>query len=252
MNTKMVYSTKADKYAKYRWDYAPAAIETIAAITQISPQSIVADIGAGTGILTRHFVGKAGRIYAIEPNFELRQWLTKALGTSPTVSVRDGTAENTKLPHGAVDVITVAQAIHWFDPEPARQEMRRILKAGGWLILIRNYDTGQPEKAQAIGSLMTAEYGADFTVVNERPAGKPNRFYFGHDDFREFTFPFAFRQSWAEFIGALTTASYMPDEDHPLFAKLETKARKIFAQYSHDGAWLVEGETELIIGQPAR
>jgi SAM-dependent methyltransferase len=166
--------------------------------------------------------------------------------------VRDGTAENTKLPHEAVDVITVAQAIHWFDPEPARQEMRRILKAGGWLALVRNHEIGQPEKAQAIGSLMTAEYGADFTAVNERPASKPHRFFFGHDDFQTFAFPFAFRQSWAEFIGALTTASYMPDEDHPLFSKLEAKAREAFAKYSQDGTWLVEGETELIIGRPAR
>ena len=123
MNTKTVYATKAEKYAKYRWDYAPNAIGTVVKITQISPQSTVADIGAGTGILTKHFADKVHRIYAIEPNFELRQWLTKALGKSPTVSVLDGSAENTKLPNNAVDVIAVAQAIHWFDPEPARQDM---------------------------------------------------------------------------------------------------------------------------------
>lgn len=251
MNTKTVYSTKAKKYAKYRWDYASDAIKAIATISQLSAESAIADIGAGTGILTKHFADIVRRIYAIEPNFELRQLLIKGLGALSTVSVLDGSAENTRLSKRAVDVITVGQAIHWFDPEPAKHEMLRILKAEGWLVLLRNHGSGQ-EKDKAIGSLMTEEYGADYAVINERPEEKPNRFYFGNDDFRTLTFPFAFSQSWEEFIGALTTASFMPDEDHPLFGKLETKVKEIFSQYSKDGHWIVDGETELIIGQPLR
>ena len=252
MNSNKVYSTKAEKYASYRWDYSPAAIETIFRLAQISSRSTMADLGAGTGILTKHFEGKVRQIFAIEPNLELRQFLTKALGTSPAVTVLDSTAENTGLPPTAVDLITVAQAIHWFEPEPTRQEMRRILKPEGWLALLRNYGTGQPEKSQSIGHLMAADYGADFTVVNQRPAGKFPRYYFGHDDYRRYTFPFVFSQTWEEFIGSLTSASYMPDEDNPLFPRLEIKAREIFDLYSEDGSWLVEGETELIIGQPSR
>ena len=128
--------------------------------------------------------------------------------------------------------------------------MLRILKADGWLALLRNYGTDQSEKAQAISNLMTKEYGADYSVVTERPEGKPNNFYFGHDDFKKLIFLFSFHQNWEEFIGALMSASFMPDEDHPLFGKFEAKAREIFAQYSLGGRWLVAGETELIIGQP--
>ena len=58
MDTTEVFSSKAEKYAKYRWDYAPQAIQTILEVTQVSRQSSVADIGAGTGILTKHFMGK--------------------------------------------------------------------------------------------------------------------------------------------------------------------------------------------------
>lgn len=249
-NTKTVYSTKAQKYAKYRWDYAASAIEAVAEITQLSSRSTIADIGAGTGILTKHFVNKVQRIYAVEPNVELRQILVRELGLFPSVSVIDGSAEDTGLPDSSVDVITVAQAIHWFDPEPARRELMRILKNDGWLVLLRNYGTDE-ERNQAIESLMRKEYGADFSTVNERSKEDPNPFYFGNDRFQRSTFPFQFSQSWEEFIGALTTAAFMPDEDHPLFGKLETKAKKIFSQYSEDGYWVIEGETELIIGQPA-
>ena len=251
MDTKKVFSTKAEKYAKFRWDYATSAIEAIINITQMSINSTVADIGAGSGILTKHFVAKAQKIYAIEPNFELRQILTRELGAFPSISVMDACAEATKLPDNSVDVITVAQAIHWFDPEPARQEMMRILKGDGWLVLIRNNGANNKQN-KAVRSLMTEEYGANFLVVTERPKEQPVRFYFWNDDFQSFVFPFALQQGWEEFFGTLTTLSFMPDEDHPLFPKLETEAKKVFSQYSNHGYWKVEGETELIIGQPSK
>jgi ubiquinone/menaquinone biosynthesis C-methylase UbiE len=250
MDTKRVFSKKAEKYAKYRWDYATGAIETILNITHMSVNTTVADIGAGSGILTKHFLTTAQKVYAIEPNFELRQILTRELGDFLSVSIMDGSAETTKLLDNSVDVITVAQAIHWFDPEPARQEMMRILKNEGQLVLLRNYGTNQ-EKYEAIKSLWKEEYGVNFSVMTERPKEKPSSFYFRNNDFQTYVFPFAFQQGWEEFLGTLTTTSFMPDEDHPLFPKLETEAKKVFSRYSNDGYWMVEGETELIIGQPS-
>jgi SAM-dependent methyltransferase len=148
-------------------------------------------------------------------------------------------------------MITVAQAIHWFDPEPARKEMMRILKEEGWLVLVRNYGTNK-EKYEAIRRLMTEEYGADLSVVTGRPKEKPSRFFFGNDDFKTFVYPFRFEQGWEEFLGTLTTTSFMPDEDHPLFPRLEADAKKLFSQFSEGGSWMVEGETEVIIGRPSR
>ena len=251
MDTKTVFSKKAERYAKYRWDYAASAIEAIINKTHMSIHSTLADIGAGTGILTKHFVSKVQKIYAIEPNVELRQILTRELGAFPSIAVMDASAEATELPDNSVDVITVAQAIHWFDPEPARQEMMRILRDDGWLVLIRNHGTNS-EPNKAVQRLMAEEYGANFSVMTERPKEKPSRFYFGNADFQTFVFPFTFQQGWDEFLGTVTTVSFMPDEDHPLFPQLETEAKKVFSQYSKHGYWKVEGETELIIGRPSK
>jgi ubiquinone/menaquinone biosynthesis C-methylase UbiE len=251
MDTKIVYSTKAQKYAKYRWDFAMSAVEAIVEMTHLDNQSVIADIGAGTGILTRHFTNCAHQIYAVEPNQEMRDILIENMADKSNVSVINGCAENTLLANDSVDLITAAQAIHWFDPEPAKKEMLRILKDDGWLVLLRNYPVNQAYN-EAVGSLISEHYGADFSVAAERPKPKPTDYYYGTDHFRTLTFPFHFNQSWKGFIGALTTASFMPDEDHPLFGKLEAKAREVFAQLSRNGMLLVEGETELIIGQPQR
>jgi 16S rRNA A1518/A1519 N6-dimethyltransferase RsmA/KsgA/DIM1 with predicted DNA glycosylase/AP lyase activity len=59
MDTKTLFSMKAERYAKYRWNYANSAIETVINITQMSAHSTLADIGAGTGILTKHFIDRA-------------------------------------------------------------------------------------------------------------------------------------------------------------------------------------------------
>lgn len=253
MNTKTVFSTKAEKYAKYRWDYASNAIKGIIDVAQLSTNSCIADIGAGTGILTKHFIGKAQRIYAIEPNTEMRQILEYELGATPSVSVIDGSAEVTKLPQESVNLITVAQSIHWFEPEPARKEMRRILKTNGWLAILRNYGTDKLNKL--VSGLMTEEYGANFSTTIEKPKEKPIRFYYGNDSFQKMIYPFQFQQDWEGFIGAITSASFMPNENHPFFNKLEDEAKKIFSEYSDNGNLNgmvnVQGETELFIGQPS-
>ena len=80
MDPTEVFSSKAEKYARYRWGYAPEAIQTIFDRAGITQESTVADIGAGTGILTREFVGRVGQIFAVEPNPEMRAILTRQLG----------------------------------------------------------------------------------------------------------------------------------------------------------------------------
>ena len=136
-----LYSTKAEKYAKYRWDYAPDAIAAIFDAVGISDQTVIADLGAGTGILTKHFVGQARLVYAIEPEAEMGAMLEKAVSGNQFCQIINRSAENTGLPAHSVDLITVGQAIHWFEPEAARSEFQRLLKPGGWLAVLRNYGT---------------------------------------------------------------------------------------------------------------
>jgi SAM-dependent methyltransferase len=243
-----VYSTKAHKYAQYRWDYAPQAIRAILDVTQLARESTIADIGAGTGILTRHLAGKVTCVYAVEPNPEMRRMAQVELQQYSSVKVLDGRAEATALPGGSIDLIVVAQAIHWFDPQPTRREFRRILKPDGWLALLRNYGTDEA-LGQELAALSVSENGVQARPGARPPERKPVSYYYGDADFERRVYPFTLQEPWEAFIGSLCSASYMPDEDHPLYPNLERAARRVFDRLSSDGVLAVHGATELYLGQ---
>ncbi len=250
MDSKVIYSSKAAKYAKYRWDYAHPAVQAILDTAGINHDSAVADIGAGTGILTRHFVTKAGQVIGIEPNAEMRKEAEALLAAYPSCRMIDACAESTGLPDHSVDLITAAHAIHWFDPVPARRELFRILKPNGWLAILTN-DATQHAINEAIGQISTPENGVNFEVVEQRPEPKPAAFYFGSGSIKQQAFPFSFEQDFDSFLGAMMSASYMPDETNPCYPKLEKEAREVFSRFSAQGKIQVTGNTVLLIGQPA-
>jgi len=244
METIEVFSSKAEKYAKHRWDYAQA-VQTILDMTQVSHQSCVADIGAGTGILTKHFIGKVKLVLAVEPNAEMRQMAIKALEPYPSCHIIDGRAEATTLSDHSVDLITVAQAIHWFEPRPTRAEFLRILKPGGWLALLRNYGTDH-EAGEMLEKIFPKETDTS-TLMKGRDT--PISFYYGGDDYIKQTFAFTLQETWGEFIGALSTASYAPDEGSPLYADFESAARRVFDRFNTGGLVVSHVVTELCLGQ---
>jgi ubiquinone/menaquinone biosynthesis C-methylase UbiE len=246
METTEIFSTKAEKYARYRWDYAPQAIQRIFEITGIANQSLVADIGAGTGILTRHFVGRCKLVYAIEPNGAMRALAEQALGSIAGCCVLDGRAEATGLAEHSLDLITVAQALNWFDPQPTREEFRRILKPSGWLVDLRNLCTYGSDLDTALQTIYPKE--TDTTAWN-KGRGMPLSFYFDHQDFWQESFVFSQAETWEQFFGSLATASYAPDERSELFGRFEQAAREAFERFRASGMVVSEVETKLCVGR---
>jgi len=244
-----VFSSRAALYAKYRWDYAPQAIQTILDVAQVSGESCVADIGAGTGILAKHFAGKAKHVLAVEPNAAMRQIAAHALRTYPSCQTVDGRAEATTLPDHSVDLITVAQSIHWFEPGPARREFVRVLKRGGWLAILRNHGTDE-ELGAALSEVFDEHRELDteaLMVGRSTPAG----YYYGGNRFVVQTFPFTAHRDWDAFIGSLSTTSSAPDEGSPSYACFVRGARRVFGTFARNGVLESHAATELYLGQLA-
>ena len=129
------FGAAADVYERARPSYPEEAVTWIAERTHLDEGSTIVDVGAGTGKLTRMLVATHARVVAVEPVEAMRAVL---LDRVPGIEVLDGTAEAIPLPDASADAITVAQAFHWFDHERAIPELNRVLKPGGWLVLIWN------------------------------------------------------------------------------------------------------------------
>jgi ubiquinone/menaquinone biosynthesis C-methylase UbiE len=135
-----IFTGKAQAYAAARPGYPD---EAIAYICSLVPKSAVfADIGAGTGKFTELVACRNYELYAVEPNQDMRGELESVLAPYANARIVPGTAEATTLPNVSVDVITCAQALHWFDPHAFAAECRRILRPGGIVITIYNQSPG--------------------------------------------------------------------------------------------------------------
>ncbi len=145
------FEAAAERYERGRPDYPAAAIDRLVAGLGLRPGAVVADVGAGTGKLTRQLLERGLRVVAVEPVGGMRALLAR---TAPGADVRAGQAESLPLDDGGVDGIVAAQAFHWFATAATLSEFARVLRPDGRLGLIWNRrDDGQPLQA-ALGRLL--------------------------------------------------------------------------------------------------
>ncbi|MDR0818118.1 MAG: class I SAM-dependent methyltransferase [Oscillospiraceae bacterium] len=127
----------ADVYEKARPGYAANAIDYI--LSRLAPPNpSFADIGAGTGKLSELLAPRVSRLYAVEPNSDMRSKLIAVLAPFPNAEVINGGAEVTGLPDNSVDAVICAQAFHWFYANAFRRECERVLRPGGQIIIVYN------------------------------------------------------------------------------------------------------------------
>src|SRR5262245_57393509 len=105
------FGAVAADYDRGRPAYPRAVIDRLAAVASVGPGTDVLDLAAGTGKLTRQLAGLGASVVAVEPSAGMRAQFAASV---PGVRVLDGTAEAIPLTDGSVDVVTVAQAFHWF------------------------------------------------------------------------------------------------------------------------------------------
>jgi len=157
------FSSRVGNYVRFRPSYPPQALDVLRQECGLTPDLLVADIASGTGIFTRLLLGNGNRVFGIEPNHKMRHAAEEYLSNYPKFVSVAGTAEATTLAGHSVDLITCAQAAHWFAREKALPELRRILKPGAYLVLIWN---DRRAKGTAFGEdyeRLVVQYGTDFT-----------------------------------------------------------------------------------------
>src|SRR3974390_1220982 len=121
------FSARVGTYVRYRPGYPAEVLELLRRECGLKPQHVVADIASGTGLFTRLLLENGNRVFAVEPNQHMREAGARFLGKHEKLTSVAGTAEDTTLPSASVDLVTAAQAAHWFDRVRARPEFARIL-----------------------------------------------------------------------------------------------------------------------------
>src|SRR5208283_3586678 len=130
------FSDRAGDYAKYRPHYSHEVVEALRRACGLRPEHLIADVGCGPGLLAEIFLGNGNRVIGVEPNREMRVAGENYLAAYPNFSTVAGSAEATNLPDASVDFVLAGQAFHWFRPPETRIEFARILKPGGWAVLV--------------------------------------------------------------------------------------------------------------------
>jgi SAM-dependent methyltransferase len=243
------FSRRVENYLKYRPSYPPAIIPLLETECSLTPQTVIADLGFGTGLLTELFLKHGNRVFGVEPNAEMRAAGERLLANYPNFTSVDATAEATTLPDRSIDLIVAGQAFHWFDRNRTRLEFERILKTGGWAALIWNGFHADTTPLLTGYQQIVLRYGTDYKEVNRELSGMEVEAFFppGKCKFARFTFKQVF--DFEGLKGRLLSASYAPDANHPGFAQMLADLRAVFDANQKEGQIDFDYETEVYYGQ---
>jgi SAM-dependent methyltransferase len=247
MNSTDRFSGRAGCYACHRWDYAAEAVQAVITACSISENSIIADIGSGTGMLTNHFVGRVRTVFAVEPNPDMRSISNHALQAHRSYENINGVSDATTLPDNSVDVITVGRALHWFPPHSTRAEFRRILKPNGTMAVFSVPCTDQA-LLDSLSTVSVKENGWEAAVHENRVSLARLSFYFGHGNFRKLVIPGLVRETWEAFLQRHISFSIAPKRDHPLWSKFERSLFEVFEKHAVGGVLTISNATQVAFG----
>ncbi len=210
---------------------------------------MVADVASGTGIWTRMLLEHGNRVFGVEPNAAMRQAGERLFADFPRFTSVAGTAEETTLSSESVDFVTAAQAAHWFDRARARREFLRILKPGGWLVLLWNERLTDSTPFLRDYEQLLLEYGIDYAEVrHERTTDSVNEFY-DPKPYQQRTFPMRQEFDYAGLEGRLLSSSYAPGPEHAKHAPMLQELRRIFERQAAAGQVAFEYTTRLYFGR---
>jgi SAM-dependent methyltransferase len=242
------FTDRVADYVRYRPDYPTGVLEALRQ-AGLGPGTAVADVGSGTGIFSNLLLESGAEVYAVEPNEAMRRAAEELLGGEPRFHSIAGSAEETGLSAGAVELVTAAQAFHWFDPPTARAEFRRILRPGGMVALVWNSRRERSTPFLAEYEELLKRYGTDYGRVNHRQVdGDRVREFFG-GTVERLTFPHAQALDRGGLRGRLLSSSYTPREGDPARAPMLAALDAIFNRHAAGGAVSIEYETELYLGR---
>ena len=247
------FTNRVSNYLRYRPRYPAAIINLLESECGLTSQSLIADLGSGTGFLSELFLKHGNSVIGVEPNTEMRLAGEAQLAAYPGFSSVNAVAEATTLPEHSIDFVVAGQAFHWFNREQARPEFWRILKPEGWVVLAWNGFRAESSPLMAAYQQLILRHSTDYTEVRRELDDRDLASFFapGVCNFAHFNFQQFFDYQGLE--GRLLSSSFVPEPDDPRYEPMLRDLKEIFAAHQKDGKVAFEYDAELYYGQlPAR
>jgi SAM-dependent methyltransferase len=229
------FSSRVENYVRYRPSYPAAAIELLQRRCGLGPRAMVADIGSGTGILTRLLLPQAAQVAAVEPNDPMRAAAESSLGGNPRFVSVKGTAEATTLAAASIDLLVAGQAFHWFKVGAARVEALRISRPGAWGALLWNEHPSAGSPFLTDYERLLRRYASEYDKVVGSRVDEPAMLEYLGGAMECATFPNQQSFDYAGLLGRLMSSSYAPEPGHPQHEPLLAGLAALFATHQRDG-----------------
>lgn len=250
METTKKFTGKADIYSKYRPHYPQEYINYLVSYNGLTSDKIVADIGSGTGVLTQQLLINNLNVIAVEPNDDMRNIAEKQLNSYSNFVSINGTAESTGLKSYSIDLITVAQAFHWFDKLQFKKECIRILKPNSNVALVWNSRDFSSklviENAEICKDLCPSFKGFSGGIEKNSDVYKQ---FFRDGKYEYHTFRNDLEYNLESFIGRNLSASYAPKNTDSNYDEFVDAITKLFVKYSKNNKIILPNITRSYLGK---
>ncbi|WP_449536373.1 class I SAM-dependent methyltransferase [Ferdinandcohnia sp. Marseille-Q9671] len=243
------FTDKAEIYAKYRPSYPNEYIEYVISEANLTKESMIADIGSGTGILSKQLLEKGYTVIGVEPNDDMRTVAEQTLMPgSRYISVK-AAAESTTLEDNSIDLVTVGQAFHWFHMKKFKLECQRILKQDAKVSLVWNSRDSSSDINKE-SAVVCQQYCPNFKGFSGGMEEKPIPF---HEFFKEGKYDVTFFRNDLEFdvdgfLGRYLSASYSPKENDKEYDSFIAALTDLFDKYSNNGMITIPNITRSYLG----
>ncbi len=243
------FSNRVSDYVRFRPRYPESLIDVLRDRCGLKPGHVVADVGSGTGFLAELFLHHGNTVFAVEPNAPMREAAESLYGTAPGFHSVAGSAEATGLAEASVDLVTAGQAFHWFDADAARREFARILRPGGWVVLVWNERTAAESGFLADYEALLQRHGTDYALVDHRNVDETKlaAFYGGALERTVID-----NVQWLDregLAGRVRSCSYVPAPGEAGYDAMMAELDGVFDTYQEDGRVAMTYDTKVYFGR---